>query len=589
MTSSIIVNIIQEALLADPEHAQLIVQEYFQSNDMNKDYLDIFQRCWSKTLLGYESFRTRDQREQNKQKNYLSAHAHQFAVDFVDELIKHDKDLQIMRNTILDHQNEVMAMMKVSSQRHDNSTDIVSTQRIEYHQQFKQNLEISFEKMKIDDYSLYIDYHDQIRQWKFQHALHLRSHLQNYRISMKETSTITSTYNPLHKRYYKQTDQKMAELHLKASNTTREVMAMILSFSLAIGISIAYSPEHDRRIWTTYQALSEVMIYPPLNILPIPIQNQIDSITSTRVFMFDCPSTRNLAEISSPVLAICLKKNPLLLLTWIYQMQATRLAFITSPYQLLGQLTYQDTFIRDDGRLLIGNIALTSKDEGSKPSCDVFDNWAYDTLTHALCVSRHEKLCFYRLRDIDEKKHRQVISMAIMEGHELALKLPDHLNGRKIIIPSSSSEAISSSTYISVTVVSVDSSPQMETYKSTSRVSAESIELLVDAASSAIMLKASKATTISLTISSIVNGEEDEICQLHVSVIPYYAIRSGEVAEMLAALKLAHHHRKPSMMFTCTASISTQRLINYIQSNRFDSQKDEIKEQWISVCRAINI
>jgi hypothetical protein len=585
MSSSIIVSVVQEAMLADPSNAQYLMQDYFKSNGISTDKLDIFQRCWSKTLLAHESFRQRDRAERDYPLN-----AHQFAVDFIEEMIKHDKDMQSATNMITNLQSELQSMSKSPAQGEHSVS--ISSQRLEYHQQVKETLEKSVEAMKRDDYSLYDEYHDQIRQWKFQHALHLRSHLQRYRISLKQSSNSVA-YNPLHKRYYKQNDQKAAELKLKAANS-EQISEGALSFSSAIGISIAYSPEHDKRMWTTYQALSEVLIYPPLNLLPIPIQNQVDSITSTRVFMFDRPASHNLAEILSPVLAICLKKNPSLLLTWINQLQATRLALMTSPYRLVGQLSYQDTYIRSDGRLLLGNIAITdSKVEDDRTNaCEVFDSWAFDTLTHALCISRREKLSFYRLRDIDEKKHRHVPSMVVMEGHELALELPDHLSSRKIVLPNSSSPSSTTlpRSHITVTVIGVDAaSSKKQTYVSSSRASVETIALSADTASSVILLSALKAGTLSVTISSIIDGEEDEVCVLQVSVIPYYAIRSAEVAEMLAALKLAYYHRNKSMIFTSTAQMSIRRLMHYIQDNRYASQVEVVQEQWLSICQAINI
>jgi hypothetical protein len=170
------------------------------------------------------------------------------------------------------------------------------------------------------------------------------------------------------------------------------------------------------------------------NIFPAPISVNRDPATMAISFSFENPLCDPLSSIKGPTLTQLLRSNPSVVLKWSNQLGYAYETLQRSSACLVQKVSLKDVYIKKDGRLLIGNVAVSSKptNRGTDKSIETFSAFMMDTLSSLLSTSRR---CSIKKRISSDYKE-EVIS--ITEGSTVELAFDD-FNFQSILVDNSSS------------------------------------------------------------------------------------------------------------------------------------------------------
>jgi hypothetical protein len=112
------------------------------------------------------------------------------------------------------------------------------------------------------------------------------------------------------------------------------------------------------------------------------------------IFAFECAEMRPLSPILGMRLAVLLGQYPHVLLMWCRQLSAAIHHIESTHISIVDALKLTDLFVRDDGLLCLGNIAVVEErdpdDSGPIKGKTDITNFAASILTSTLCLSRRQ-------------------------------------------------------------------------------------------------------------------------------------------------------------------------------------------------------
>eukprot|EP01032_Pedospumella_encystans_P006069 gene6069-7262_t len=160
------------------------------------------------------------------------------------------------------------------------------------------------------------------------------------------------------------------------------------------GVAVASKQAvHQERGWNAYQCLTELLASRGLNIFPLPIGVQRDPASLAAIFAFEAtPGAVLLCGLQGPTLSTYLRRVPVVVHHWCAQLAAAHRNLLTCSGSLMKPLrTKKDVFLRDNGLLLLGNVAFDATPPSGKPQqSTTFLQMACDVLQSSLCLSRRE-------------------------------------------------------------------------------------------------------------------------------------------------------------------------------------------------------
>eukprot|EP01032_Pedospumella_encystans_P019265 gene19265-21907_t len=401
-SSSLLKSLVESAIVAFPDDAHQQVLQYLLDAGIDESQALKFRQAWSKVVLGTQAFGRSAKSQVNPSL-------------FSDELLR---ELSYMDDTVLKVVNACETASKLS--RKENLGD-TSQNRAPSGEDVKNPREAVASLDAVTNLGndlanllakLYVSSgashggDDAVPQIELLESIGLfRKSLRGTRLVWTSTRTLTAgEYVPLDVTIHGHPDLKKGRIDmqlrsdrgdLNAYMSTDELFGVAVASKQALfGVAVASKQAvHQERGWNAYQCLTELLASRGLNIFPLPIGVQRDPASLAAIFAFEAtPGAVLLCGLQGPTLSTYLRRVPVVVHYWCAQLAAAHRNLLTCSGSLMKPLrTKKDVFLRDNGLLLLGNVAFDATPPSGKPQQSTsFLQMACDVLQSSLCLSRRE-------------------------------------------------------------------------------------------------------------------------------------------------------------------------------------------------------
>ena len=439
-TRGILESIISESINAyndESEAGNEILQFLINGKDgLTEDSIRLFRQSWTKVILASRAF--------GQEKKKITVDKNMFAQEFIKELINNDKDYLILQDllmqldTVSKVANEREKLLKATGQdkgselainREEDffkSSSILFTLRrligtgLELH-------ESALNSNKVDDEMKSFDGYDD----RIESIMSYRRSARLVKQKVLQKKPNTSSFLPIDiGKYYGYPEVLYGISELKVDPDQSTLQSSIPSVTFKVSNKQAL---YQSRGWVIYQFMYEATRAKESNIFPSPIGVVRDPTTMAISYSFENPVCDPLSSMQGPTLSQLLRSNPSIVLKWSHQLGFAYETLQRSSACLIRRVSLKDVYIKKDGRLLIGNLAVSAKPTNrTDNSVENFSIFMIETLSSLLSTSRR---CNIKKRGSSDYKE-EVIS--ITEGSTVELAFDD-FNFQSITIDNSPS------------------------------------------------------------------------------------------------------------------------------------------------------
>jgi hypothetical protein len=183
--------------------------------------------------------------------------------------------------------------------------------------------------------------------------------------------------------------------------TDRQDLNVYMGTDELIGLSVSSrQPVHQERGWVAYQCLNELLSSHGLNLFPLPVGVHREASNLATIFAFESAAgCVPLSSLYGPALSTYLRRTPQVMLKWCAQLSRTYRSLLACSGSLMKSIRVDsDVFVRENGHLLVGNVAFEAVRPGLKAGYGRGLLSVYcELLARTLCVSRTENV---QLREV---------------------------------------------------------------------------------------------------------------------------------------------------------------------------------------------
>eukprot|EP01036_Dinobryon_divergens_P025293 gene25293-33822_t len=163
---------------------------------------------------------------------------------------------------------------------------------------------------------------------------------------------------------------------------------------------------HQERAWASFQCLNELLYCDIMTIFPIPLSSGRGKAEGSLSMTFESPTAKPLGQILGIRLAKYLRLNPRVISIWLSQLSIAMYALSQCSGSLARKIIdhiHTDMYVREDGRLLLGNLAFNCAQPASPEATTTdFLHFICYFLSVVLCISRKEKLALHMATNSSE-------------------------------------------------------------------------------------------------------------------------------------------------------------------------------------------
>ena len=154
--------------------------------------------------------------------------------------------------------------------------------------------------------------------------------------------------------------------------------------------------QHQERAWASFQCLNELLYCDAMTIFPIPLGTGRGKAEGSLTMTFESPAGKPLRKLLGIRLAKYLRLNPRVLSVWLSQLSIAMYALSKCSGFLARKIAHNihtDVFVREDGRLLLGNMAFNCVQPANPETTTTeFLHFVCYFLSAVLCISRRERV-----------------------------------------------------------------------------------------------------------------------------------------------------------------------------------------------------
>mmetsp|Transcript_12971 Transcript_12971/g.21574 ORF Transcript_12971/g.21574 Transcript_12971/m.21574 type:complete len:530 (-) Transcript_12971:1658-3247(-) len=171
--------------------------------------------------------------------------------------------------------------------------------------------------------------------------------------------------------------------------TTDEIIGLVVSNKQSV---------HQERGWNAYLCLNELLSSHGANIFPLPVGIHREPTSLATTFAFESAAgCEPLPHLLGPALGTYLRRMPVVAHAWCAQFAAAHASLLRcTSGSLMKPINFDsDIYVRENGLLLIGNVAFDAVNPAQKLGGKLeystdFLQVSCDTLAKVLCLSRTE-------------------------------------------------------------------------------------------------------------------------------------------------------------------------------------------------------
>ena len=543
--------------------------------------------AWTKVVLASRAF--------GQEKKKIAVDKTTFARDFIKELISNDKDYLSLQELLMQLDSttkiamERAKLLKATGQdkskelaldREEDffkSVSILFTLRrmvtlgIELHEAALSSNETDYVQSSIDRYDDRIESIMSFRK---------SARLVKQKFALKKTTT--SQFLPISiGKYYGFPEVLYGVSELKVDPELSVLQSSVPSITFKVSNKQAL---YQSRAWIVYQFLYEATRSKELNIFPVPIGVSRDTATLTTTFSFENPACDSLSSIQGPIMSQLLRSNHSVILQWGNQLGFAYETLQRSSSCLIQRLTLQDAYIKKDGRLLLGSIAVSSKPNGVNNSVERFSEFMFELLTSLLSTSRR---CNMKKQPSSNFKEEVV---SVIEGSTIEMAFDD-FNVQSITIDESASSKVDKnkkevhSTTLAFKVKGDSGSASISVCNknlnfSGSHKNPTLIIKGIKAGNFSLHTSEEKLTLPDQSIDDIAEVDESKAALpvIRVVVVPKTPVASVEVQELIAYLEESFASNKPLFL-------QSRCLQPVVSSSR---KAAELTNDWLKINRTLD-
>lgn len=157
--------------------------------------------------------------------------------------------------------------------------------------------------------------------------------------------------------------------------------------------------QHQERAWASFQCLNELLYCDAMTIFPIPLGAGRGKAEGSLTMTFESPIGKPLGQLLGIRLAKYLRLNPSVLSIWLSQLSIAMYALSQCSGFLARKIApnmHTDVFVREDGRLLLGNMAFNCvQPSNPEATATEFLHFVCYFLSTVLCISRRERVALH--------------------------------------------------------------------------------------------------------------------------------------------------------------------------------------------------
>ena len=458
-------SIVTESLIAFPEDAHLRVLTFLSSNGASESEKQRVEQAWSAVLLGSEAFGRKGKEPINPVL---------FGEEFLRELAAGDRELMRLEKMIAGFQSGItdpqrpaaLTTLTSLADLKKPSGTLASLQSLsKAGRELHAALDATYERSEVGAGANGGDHHGHgsdrkvIVGGKDKVVMEWRRSVRGGKFVWhgRKSANASSLFTPLGSVEHGGVEISYGDIAFKDMDQAKESTKP--TSMPVIGVkAVTKQPSLLSRAWTSYQCLHEVLsIDRRLQLFAAPYGIQRDSgagtSTSSSAIMcvFDMPNCRPLSPLLGPALATFLRRYPSVILTWCAQLgSASRSLLSCSSGRLVRLPTLFDCFVKDNGQLLVGNVAFEAhagNDEnyglmGSgtmQPNPNDISSFVVEVLSSSLSLSRRHNIALVPTAPFEVDTDGVAVTsgvdpaasvredvVSVMEGCEVKLVFFDH-------------------------------------------------------------------------------------------------------------------------------------------------------------------
>jgi hypothetical protein len=189
---------------------------------------------------------------------------------------------------------------------------------------------------------------------------------------------------------------------LNAYMDTDEVIGVVVSNKQCV---------HQERGWNAYLVLHELLSANGLSLFPLPVGVHREPTNLSTTFAFESAAgCVGLRSLLGPALSTYLRRIPHVVHRWCAQLSEAHKSLLHCSGSLMKPVrVHSDVFVRENGHLLIGNVAFDNTVPGNKAGYEVgFLRVCCELLQQTLCLSREEAVVLGDDGSVDSAGRRLV-------------------------------------------------------------------------------------------------------------------------------------------------------------------------------------
>jgi hypothetical protein len=211
--------------------------------------------------------------------------------------------------------------------------------------------------------------------------------------------------------------------------TDRQDLNVYMGTDELIGLSVSSrQPVHQERGWVAYQCLNELLSSHGLNLFPLPVGVHREASNLATIFAFesaaDCVP---LSSLYGPALSTYLRRTPQVMHRWCAQLSRTYRSLLACSGSLMKSIRVDsDVFVRENGHLLVGNVAFEAVRPALKGGYGRGLLSVYcELLARTLCVSRTESVQLREVHGADLDRDDAIDGDAAGDGADRGNKVEE--------------------------------------------------------------------------------------------------------------------------------------------------------------------
>lgn len=376
----------------------------------------------------------------------------------------------------------------------------------------------------------------------------------------------------------------------------------------AVGVKVTTKqPSLLSRAWTSYQCLHEVVSAEKqqLQLFPTPlgVQRETGAATSASASnitcVFELPNCRSLSPLLGPALSTFLRKYPSVVLTWCAQLGiAARTLRTCRSGRLVRSPMLSDCFVKDNGQLLVGNIAFeTTLGIDAASTADAGQNtndlsaFILQLLSSTLSLSRRLDIVLATassggdLADYSTIGGADDIVASIMEGCEIKLIFSGHscrgvsldIMGEKVGTNGSASTRSATDASKSRLQIVVQGEAGVASVTSSSWKSTETSVTVKAMSAGLLLLRAFTLASLGESGGESVAGRRAST--VRIVVVPVYPVMATELQEVICLANNAYASNN------CNGLLNAQSLKSPCQATE---DERSVMTDWIEVASRVS-